>query len=247
MMKLTTVTGPSTLVTSVSGSVNTLPLTATSSFVAFVLLAAVKLSSAAATLIVTVSLSVALPSLVSTVKVALPLKLLVGVYVTPPVAANVALIAAGVPTKVTTVVPFPVMFDAVRPSVTLLSSVKLPWVWVKVTVTLAVSISVTCKPVMAIAVSSVPANGLVVVLTGASLTAVTVMLTLWLLKTLSLGAVFEPLSITSNVTSSVPLALAVVLYLSPANSSAVTLSFTATAVVPSALNKLMKLGMFVIL
>ena len=72
------------------------------------------------------------------------------------------------------------------------------------------------------------------------------MLTLWLLKMLASGAVPEPLSITLNVTSAVPLALAAVLYLSTANSAAVTVLLTATEVLPSALNKLMKLGTLVI-
>ena len=60
------------------------------------------------------------------------------------------------------------------------------------------------------------------------------MLTLWLLKMLASGAVPEPLSITSKVTFAVPLALAVVLYVSVANSAAVTVLLTATAVLPLA-------------
>ena len=86
-----------------------------------------------------------------------------------------------------------------------------------------------------------------VVTTGASLTAFTVMLTLWLLRVLTLGAVPEPLSITSKVTLPVPLALTTVLYWRPANSMAVTVVPAVTAVVPSALNRVMKAGMAVIL
>ena len=60
------------------------------------------------------------------------------------------------------------------------------------------------------------------------------MLTLWLLKMLTLGAVLESLSITSNVTFAVPLALAAVLYLSAANSAAVTVLLATTGVLPLA-------------
>ena len=87
----------------------------------------------------------------------------------------------------------------------------------------------------------------VTVIVGASLTAVTVMLTLWLPSVLSSGAVPEPLSITSNVTLPVPFALATVLYVSAANSAAVTVVLANTAVVPSALYSVIKLGIAVIL
>ena len=84
------------------------------------------------------------------------------------------------------------------------------------------------------------------VTTGASLTALTVMLTLWLDRVLTLAPVSAPLSITSNVTWPVPLASATVLYFRPANSLAVSGVPTVTAVVPLALNSVMKAGMAVI-
>ena len=78
------------------------------------------------------------------------------------------------------------------------------------------------------------------------MTAATVMLTLWL-RVLTLGAVSAPLSVTSKLTLPVPLASPTVLYFRPANSAAVSVVPAATAVMPSALNRLMKLGTAVIL
>ena len=62
------------------------------------------------------------------VNVALPLKWLVGVYNTPLDAANVALMAAGEPVRVTTAEPLLPMFAVIRPFGTLLSNVRVPLV-----------------------------------------------------------------------------------------------------------------------
>ena len=82
---------------------------------------------------------------------------------------------------------------------------------------------------------------------GASFTASTVMLTLLPPSIFASGVVPNPLSITSNVTVPVPLASAVVLYFNAANSSAVIVVLAKTAVVPSALYSVIKLGIPVIL
>ena len=83
--------------------------------------------------------------------------------------------------------------------------------------------------------------------TGASFTASTVVLTLWLASVFALGVAPNPLSITSNVTMPAPLASAVVLYFNAANSAAVIVVLAKTAVVPSALYSVIKLGIPVIL
>ena len=82
---------------------------------------------------------------------------------------------------------------------------------------------------------------------GASLTGLMLKETLWLERVLTFGAVPEPLSITSKMILSVPLAFATVWYVRPANSAAVRVVLAVTAVAPSLLKSKMKGGIAVIL
>ena len=81
---------------------------------------------------------------------------------------------------------------------------------------------------------------------GASLTALTVTLRLWL-STLTLGAVLDPLSVTVQVMLPIPFASATVLYFRPSISASVKpVAPVVTDVVPSVFHRVTKLGMLVI-
>ena len=71
--------------------------------------------------------------------------------------------------------------------------------------------------------------------------------TLWLKSVLTSGAVPKPLSMTSKVMVSVPLALTIVLYFNPAKSAELSVVLAVTAVVPSLLKSEIKDGIAVIL
>ena len=112
-----------------------------------------------------VSVSVKVPSVVTNVKTALPLKSAVLVKVRP---SSAALICAAVPTILTEAVPLVVMV-APPPVVTL----SVPLVTLTVAVRLALSTSATLTPPIGMGVSSKLLCATGTVLTGASLTAVT--------------------------------------------------------------------------
>ena len=109
-----------------------------------------------------------------------------------------------------------------------------------VSASLALKVPVTFANVSAPAVS----NRLIApgaTSTGASLTALTVTLRLCVNVSTPPLAV-PPLSCTVHVMLPVPLAFATVLYFKPCSSLAVSVAPDVTAVVPSALYRLMKLG-----
>ena len=115
-------------------------------------------------------------------------------------ALRVALICAAVPVRVTLAVPLPAMV-AVPPT-----TAKVPCPTLRVTVMLAVpaSTSAMLKPVMTFAVSSLVLCEAGTVLTGASLTAVTVMATVSLSVNAPPLPVLPP-SLVSRVRVSEPL------------------------------------------
>ena len=119
-------------------------------------------------------------------------------------ALRVALICAAVPVSVTLAVPLPAMMA--EPPVT----ASMPWATARVTVMLplAASVSATLRPVITLAVSSAVVCATGTVLTGASLTALTVRATLPEADLLPPAPVLPP-SATVKLRVSLPLVLSV--------------------------------------
>ena len=121
---------------------------------------------------------------------AAPVKFKVGVNCTASVPAKVALIAVIVPVRVTVPVPLPAIPLPSKPLVTLLATLRVPFVEVRVTVreVSPASTSATLKPSIVTAVSSaVVLVAFAIVLAGASLISTSEIVT-----ALAADAVAEP-------------------------------------------------------